>query len=350
MDVKVFGGDFLRQNGFIKTQHLKLQTNEGDNRNYSLKEAIQTVSLISEEKKKVTFSIQFKDNKVAVCEAVKSTYDHLNALAVTSIKPQGSFYEDDIKNASKPVVWLFMKKMVSIAAHILLLVFALSLISNILTSYENQDEEPQDTSLPVLKANKIENKPTKLSIQETNDPKNKIAEYAVRPITKSGYPTTYKKWGSTKIKHINSLQNQAADKIALSKNCDRLEMIGLSSDRSKPPSKIVFFADCLNGERFYINEAEIKASGTVKSKNNKLASITDHDAQRACVDKTKAMLHFPSSFDLKSFSVAINRAKTGNIGVTFDFNAKNGLGNVLPQKARCIIDDQGIHPVEITNR
>ena len=127
-------------------------------------------------------------------------------------------------------------------------------------------------------------------------------------------------------------------------------MIGLSTDRSAPPNKIVFFADCANGERFYISESEIKAKAPIVSKKDKLSGITDKKAQQACIDQTKAVLNFPSSFDLKLLSVEVNRAPTGNIGVTFNFDAKNGLGIALPQKARCIIDDEGIHPVQISNR
>ena len=127
-------------------------------------------------------------------------------------------------------------------------------------------------------------------------------------------------------------------------------MLGLSNDRSTPPNKIVFFGNCANGKQFYISEAEIKAVGTPVSKSDKLSKITDKMAERACINQTKAMLNFASSFDLKTLSIDINRGSTGNIGVTFDFDAKNGLGNILPQKAKCIIDDQGIHPVEIIDR
>ena len=127
-------------------------------------------------------------------------------------------------------------------------------------------------------------------------------------------------------------------------------MFGLSNDRSSPPNKIIFFGNCSNGKQFYISESEIKAVGTPVSKSDKLSKVIDKMAERACIDQTKPILNFPSSFDLKTLSVEVNRGVTGNIGVTFNFDAKNGLGNILPQKAKCIIDDQGIHPVDIIRR
>ena len=44
------------------------------------------------------------------------------------------------------------------------------------------------------------------------------------------------------------------------------------------------------------------------------------------------------------------RANIGNIAVNFDFDAKNGLGIELHQRARCIIDEDGINTPEISNR
>jgi hypothetical protein len=126
--------------------------------------------------------------------------------------------------------------------------------------------------------------------------------------------------------------------------------LGLSIDRSSPTDHVVFYGDCLNGQRYYVSEDEIKSSAQIVSKNDKLAQITDDHARDTCIEQARAMLNFPSSFDLKILSLEVNRAVTGNIAVTFDFDAKNALGNTLPQKARCIIDDQGVRPVDITNR
>ena len=221
------------------------------------------------------------------------------------------------------------------------------IVNNLSNSYEaniqtqNQQTATNQSSLP---------KASTLPPVVAQNPEDKIADRAISPITKKSYPKTYAKWGAANIKKINGLLKPAALIAAKSSSCDTVDIIDLSNNRSKPPNRIVFYADCVNGERFYISEADIKNDKPAISKQNTTKNISDIDATNACKEEVKAILQFPSSFDRKAFTTAVYRAPAGNIAITFDFDAKNGMGLVLPQKARCVIDDRGINPPEISNR
>lgn len=179
----------------------------------------------------------------------------------------------------------------------------------------------------------------------------KIAKYAISPITRSGYPKTYAKWGRKNIKKINELLEPVALFVASSNECDRLDLVELSGNRSEPPEKIVFFADCENGKRFYVSEDDLNNKKKARSQTNKMSSVSDMDAITSCIGEVKGTLLFPSSFNHYVTSNLVYRAPTaGNVVVTFNFNENNGLGNTLPRKARCVLDDRGIHPPEISNR
>lgn len=176
----------------------------------------------------------------------------------------------------------------------------------------------------------------------------KISPDAVMLIEGEGWDKTRREWGSAGIKRINAAMPKAAEKAAQSPACDYVEIVGLS-DRSKPKSMAVFYVDCRNSQRFYISEDDLKSDAAPVSKNAKTAAISDAKAVAACEESVKSQLNFPLSFDRDLLNTRVYRAPTGNIAVDFTFQAKNALGAELPQRARCVIDDTGIHPAEITN-
>lgn len=180
------------------------------------------------------------------------------------------------------------------------------------------------------------------------DVSKKISPDAVFLIEGDGWERTRREWGSTWIKRINEAMPKVAEKVAQSASCDYVDLVGLS-DRGKPRQKAVFYVDCRNGQRFYVNEDDLKSDEGVVSKNAKTAAISDGNAIRACEDSVRSQLNFPSTFDRDILNTSVYRAPTGNIAVQFTFQAKNALGAELPQRARCVIDDTGIEPAVITN-
>lgn len=178
----------------------------------------------------------------------------------------------------------------------------------------------------------------------------KISTHAISPITEKSYPKTFRKWGAQNIKKVNNLLRPAALVAAKSDTCDKIDYVDLSDSRSTPPDTIVFFVDCLNNQRFYISEQDIINNKTAISKQEKTDTISDHDAIKSCIKAVRASLQFPSSLNRELLSTQVYRSPYGNISVTFDFEAQNGLGNLIPQKARCVIDDTGLNPPEISDR
>ena len=178
-----------------------------------------------------------------------------------------------------------------------------------------------------------------------------IAPGAVSPMTREDYPKTFAKWGAAGVKKINEMAPRAAAFAARSSECDRVEIVELSDARSIPGKSIVFFADCRNGKRFYVSDTDIAAGNEVVSQTAKMANMDDGEAILACEIAVKAQLQYPSSFKQKMLSSSVRRAETtGNVVVTFDFEAMNGLGMTMPQSARCVISDLGMAEATITKR
>jgi hypothetical protein len=153
------------------------------------------------------------------------------------------------------------------------------------------------------------------------------------------------------VKKIDALRKQAAFKAAQSRECDSVGISELSSARSSPPDNIVIFVDCENNKRFYFNAADLQAGGAPLSQETKMKRVADEEAKTACEKSVRANLEFPSTMSLSCGGKSVYRARTtGNVVVTFDFDAKNRLGAELPYKARCVIDDRGLNPPEISVR
>ena len=100
-----------------------------------------------------------------------------------------------------------------------------------------------------------------------------------------------------------------------------------------------------------MSDTDIAAGNEVVSQTAKMANMDDGEAILACEIAVKAQLQYPSSFKQKMLSSSVRRAETtGNVVVTFDFEALNGLGMTMPQSARCVISDLGMVEATITKR
>lgn len=179
----------------------------------------------------------------------------------------------------------------------------------------------------------------------------KIDPDAVSPITQKGYPKTFAEWGPAGVRKINSLLRAAAEKAALSPDCDRVELVELSGERSVPGKKIVFFVDCANRARIYISESDLASQAAIQSQTTKMARLSDADAIHRCREAIKLKLENPMTLSANAFSTSVSRAAiTGNVLVQFTFEAKNNLGATLPASARCIFTDRGIEEASISKR
>jgi hypothetical protein len=179
------------------------------------------------------------------------------------------------------------------------------------------------------------------------DVSNKVNPDGAFLIEGDGWEKSRRQWGTTWIKRINKAMPKALAKAAQSPECDYAELAGLS-DRSEPRKRIVFYVDCRNEKRFYVSEDDILGAAPVVSKQTQTASISDATAIQGCERSVKSQLNYPLTFDRHYLDTSVYRADGGNIVVQFVFDAKNALGAELPQRARCVIDDEGFSPAEIT--
>jgi hypothetical protein len=81
-----------------------------------------------------------------------------------------------------------------------------------------------------------------------------IDESALSVYTKESYPRTYQKWGDAGVERIKNVERAALLKAGKQARCDQVEYVGLSEQLSRPPEKIVVYADCRNRWRYYVDE------------------------------------------------------------------------------------------------
>lgn len=87
-----------------------------------------------------------------------------------------------------------------------------------------------------------------------------IAAGALSTYTPGTYPKTFAAWGEEGVRRISEMERKAAEHVANSPACDRIELVGLSEQRSVPPSEIVVYVDCANRNRFYVGADELNKS------------------------------------------------------------------------------------------
>ncbi|MAX61516.1 MAG: hypothetical protein CMK02_07970 [Polycyclovorans sp.] len=175
----------------------------------------------------------------------------------------------------------------------------------------------------------------------------KITPGADLPVTRSGYPKTFERWGEAGVARINKAIKNGAQTVAANSKCDKVEIVALSDGRSSPPNNIVLFADCRNGERFYLTEAQANQRAATASQSQKLAGISKGDAIVKCRDAIRANLAVPSSFNPATLSTqAISNKTTGTWLVTMKFKSKNRMGQELPGNAECSVSGDG--PPQVT--
>lgn len=171
-----------------------------------------------------------------------------------------------------------------------------------------------------------------------------------QPYTKSAYPKTFAKWGAKGIKKIDRYRKAAAITAAASPKCDKVELSELSENRSSPPNGIVILVDCANGERFYLTSSDIEGGKSAQSLAEKTSTLDEAALIDLCDAATRKVLKYPSTYSRTWGQPKVYRAPQGNVVVTIEFTAKNDLGAELPQQARCVTDDRGSHPPEISGR
>ncbi|RYE42613.1 MAG: hypothetical protein EOP24_31840 [Hyphomicrobiales bacterium] len=173
-----------------------------------------------------------------------------------------------------------------------------------------------------------------------------IADGAVQPITRESWATTHAAWGDEGISQINALMQPAAEILASSPGCDRLESLGFSDQRSSPPDNIVFFADCANGKRFFITGEDVLAKRQPVSQNDKSKWLDEQQLVEICQEAVRARVNGPCIFAGSS----VYRAVAGRTVVTVAFELVNEPGAQAETFAKCFFDGLSLTEVEFHAR
>ena len=166
----------------------------------------------------------------------------------------------------------------------------------------------------------------------------KYSELALTDYTEKSFPKLFAQWGADGIERIKGNDKKALQYAASSERCDQVEYVAFSDKESIYPDRIVSFADCKNGERFYYDSSKDGKSAVAESEK----AMSEGSAYLVCKDMVRSELNYPSTLDVRLLdSRADKNQTTGNVVVILGFNAKNGFGAEEEHKARCVVTNNG---------
>lgn len=102
--------------------------------------------------------------------------------------------------------------------------------------------------------------PTKTTPAPTQNAPTKqidIAENAFSVYTKEAYPKMHAQYGDDGLRAFTAHDANAGFMVAGLPECDRVEYVGYSEQRSNYPTNLVSFVDCANNNRFYVSNGQV---------------------------------------------------------------------------------------------
>ncbi|RPD86268.1 hypothetical protein EGK75_09100 [Neisseria weixii] len=166
----------------------------------------------------------------------------------------------------------------------------------------------------------------------------KYSESVLVDYTEKSFPKLFAQWGKDGVARIKENDKKALEYAASSNRCDKVEYVAFSDKESVYPNRIVSFADCENGERFYYDDSKDVKYAVAESEK----AVTEGSAYSVCKDMVRSELNYPSTLDVRLLDSRINKNQTtGNVVVVLGFNAKNGFGVQEEHKARCVVTNNG---------
>lgn len=160
------------------------------------------------------------------------------------------------------------------------------------------------------------------------------------PYVRKDEPEMFKRWGSAGVARINRLRIDAAEKVAKSGKCDRVESADLDDRRSASKREPIVYVDCSDQRRFILTAADLHRP--IMSETEKGSRWGRQDAIDVCTSALQRRLNVPASLsrDLLGTS-AFQTETTGRWVVDFTFHARTGLGIKVPAAAHCVLKTDG---------
>jgi len=168
-------------------------------------------------------------------------------------------------------------------------------------------------------------------------------------------------------RRFDDLQTRAILIASSWSECDQVEDSELFELPGGIPDDILVRIHCANGTRFVLGEADI-ASNRIASAEPPATNAsalqpapvaviappmpppTDIEVVRACEDKVRQGLPFPTSLNRAFSTTGVARMPDGEAIVSFDFDALNGFGFPLLMRVQCVFADRELARLELMPR
>lgn len=192
----------------------------------------------------------------------------------------------------------------------------------------------------------------------------KIADHAVSEIDRSDYYiSVYRKLGPARAHDANTLAPWVALRVAFSSSCDRVDMVEISKDADW--AELRWFVDCLNRQRFHVNEADAEATrakfagmantGIVQllpddlpgSENAKVSGFDERTGLNLCEASVRNRLQRPDAYRHTGSARIMRHPQRGRVTISRDFTALNGLGQPIRSQWECLLEAGDMRVIEI---
>ena len=189
-----------------------------------------------------------------------------------------------------------------------------------------------------------EEKAYQLKVEE-----GKKAIYPIPTQKGKGYDKTIARYGVSKIKRINAYMPKVVETVSRNDSCDKVVNVDVSDNRSTQ-KEIVMYADCENGQRFYLTESELTTGKTAKSVSESTNRFKDADYLIHCANEAKRHVSHPSTFDYSLLNSSVYRAPNGRVVTNLSCKAKNSYNLTIHFVAQCFYDERGLIDIELKEK
>lgn len=192
----------------------------------------------------------------------------------------------------------------------------------------------------------------------------KILGHAVMEIDRSDFDASlYRKLGSRRVRDANALAPWVALRASLSPRCDTVDLVEVAGDADR--TKLRWFVDCSNRQRFYVDEQDAAATRTrfsgvgpndmvtitmadlPRSENQKVEGFDEGTGIEMCELAMKSILQSSGSYRPSGAARTTLHPQRGRVSIVRRFTAANAMSAQLDSQWDCLIDAGSMEIVEL---